>query len=85
LQKVYIAAPGITGHRTEGELDTSIKIEGMYYKGRGPANMTPAAYVWKLEQKSAVDALFDRQIKEEREMSNRHYKELIEARTKFGA
>jgi hypothetical protein len=82
--RVFVAIPGITGYQGEKDLDTSKRVNGMYYKGKGEGNMTPCAYCYRIEHKLDVQKAFAEMLKEEQDMKDRHYKHLIELRNKYG-
>lgn len=85
MKRIFIASPGITGTRFEAESDCK-RFDGMYYKVQHPrgSHITPIAYCYQIEGKPEVNALLDRQIAEERELRDRHYKEVLELREKWG-
>lgn len=80
--KVFIADPGITGYRNEINVDTSKRIDQIYYKS--DLGMVCAAYCWKLESKQAVIDLFDRHNAEKAALADKQYKELMTLRAEHG-
>lgn len=82
LEKVFVAVPGITGWQGVEELDTSRRVEDLYYKGHG--KMTPVAYCYKLESRAVVEELMARHRLEDNELATKHYKELMELRKQHG-
>lgn len=80
--KVFLAVPGITGHRSIIEADTKKRIDGMFYNT--PQGPTPIAYCYKLENAKEVTEAFDTMNLEEKQMKDRHYKKLMELRSLYG-